>query len=713
MTIHAREGERVVPMDWDPRSLELRRGHPLPFGASVVRGGINFSIFAKAAAEVVLVLFHPQRRSPLAEFQLDPLLNKTGDVWHAFIHGLDPGVQYGYRMDRQPNDAPHLYPFNREQLLLDPYSHVICGRPRWGVTADIEARHSSGSSGRRCLVVAEDDFDWEDEQPLNIPLVETIIYELHVRGFTQHPSSGVERPGTFLGLVEKIPYLKNLGVTAVELLPIYEFEETDTDRRNPMTNEPLLNYWGYHPISFFAPKASYSSDHQDQGEQVAEFKQMVKAFHAAGIEVILDVVFNHTAEGDERGTTFSFRGIDNRVYYIVDPETGRYHNYSGCGNTFNCNHPIVRDLVLDSLRYWVTEMHVDGFRFDLAAILGRGQDGSVLPNPPLIERIAADPVLANTKLIAESWDAAGLYQVGSFPAWRRWAEWNGRFRDDLRAFMRGDPGMVPALATRLTGSADLYQTSNREPYHSINFITCHDGFTLADLVSYDEKHNEANGENNRDGDDHNLSWNCGVEGPTESEAINQLRLRQMKNMAALLLLSTGVPMILAGDEMGRTQQGNNNAYCQDNDISWVNWTLQRENAELFRFFSLLIRFRRQCIALKRRSFVPDKDDPMSSLEWHGVEPYQPDWSTGSRSLAMCMRGNMPKGKTQSLYLIANAYWEALTFKLPTPGEERWYRVIDTLLESPYDIAELGEAERLSDQGHYTAGPRSVVLLLSR
>ena len=713
MSIPSPEAERVDELQWDARSLKLCRGHPLPFGASVVRGGINFAIFSRAATEVVLAIFHPASRRPVAEFRLDPHVNKTGDVWHALVRGLDPGVQYGYRMDRQPNDQPSVHPFDREQVLLDPHARVICGRPQWGVVSDNEAQSSSDQGSRRCVVIAEDDFDWEDDQPLNIPLVETIIYELHVRGFTRHPSAKVEQPGTFSGLVEKIPYLKNLGVTAVELLPIYEFEETDTDRRNPITDEPLLNYWGYHPISFFAPKASYSSNGQDQGEQVREFKQMVKAFHAAGIEVILDVVFNHTAEGDERGTTFSFRGIDNRVYYIIDPESGRYHNYSGCGNTFNCNHPIVRDLVLDSLRYWVTEMHVDGFRFDLAAILGRGQDGSVLPNPPLIERIATDPVLANTKLIAEAWDAAGLYQVGSFPAWRRWAEWNGRFRDDIRAFVRGDPDMVPALAARLTGSADLYQTSNREPYHSINFVTCHDGFTLADLVSYGEKHNEENGEENRDGDNHNLSWNCGVEGPAASEDINRLRLRQMKNMAALLLLSTGVPMILAGDEMGRTQRGNNNAYCQDNDISWIDWDLQRENAELFRFFCLLIRFRRQCIALKRKSFVPEQDDPMSSLEWHGVEPYQPDWSPQSRSLAMCVRGNMPKGKTQSVYLIANAYWDPLSFKLPTAGDERWYRVVDTFLESPYDVADLGEAERLADQQRYDAGPRSVVLLLSR
>jgi isoamylase len=709
MNIYAQRDEPLLGLITE--RLEISRGAPLPLGATVQRGGVNLAIFSSHATEVTLVLFSPGKPDPIAEFSLDAHVHKTGDIWHAFVHGLNPGVQYGYHMDRIPNTQPMLHPFDRKRLLLDPYARAVCGRPHWGFTPDIEVRPPLENGVRRALIV-DDDFDWGDDQPLNIPLVETIIYELHVRGFTQHPSAEVEKPGTFAGLMDKIPYLKDLGVTAVELLPINEFEETDTDRTNPFTGEPLLNYWGYHPISFFAPKSSYAGDKTDDG-QIREFKTLVKALHEAGIEVILDVVFNHTAEGDRRGTTFSFRGIDNSVYYIIDAVSGHYHNYSGCGNTVNCNHPVVRDLILQSLRYWVTEMHVDGFRFDLASILGRGQDGAVLPNPPLIEWIAADPVLANTKLIAEAWDAAGLYQVGSFPAWRRWAEWNGRFRDDVRSFVRGDPHMVSALATRLTGSADLYQTSNREPYHSINFVTCHDGFTLADLVSYDEKHNEANGEDNRDGHNHNLSWNCGVEGPTDSEQINRLRLRQRKNFSALLMLSTGVPMILAGDEMGRTQGGNNNAYCQDNEVSWLDWSLLQKNQELFRFVRLLIQFRRRCVALKRKSFVPEEDDPMSSLEWHGVEPYHPDWSPGSRSLAMCVRGNQPRGEVQSVYLIANAYWEPLHFRLPTAGDEQWYRVVDTLLEPPMDIAEPGDEIYLSDQTHYTAGPRTVVFLLAR
>jgi glycogen operon protein len=692
------------------RKLVLRRGSPLPFGASIRRNGINFAIFSRRATDVVLVLLLGDDEEPI-EFRLSPQLNKTGDIWHALIRDLQPGVRYAYRLDCCPNPNPNVHCFDGGRMLLDPYAEIITGRPEWGLNAGADNAHPVGNGLRRGLVI-EDDFDWGDDRPLRIPLVESVIYELHLRGFTKHGSSGVGAPGTFAGLVEKIPYLKQLGITAVELLPIYEFEETDTDRINPVSGEGLLNYWGYHPISFFAPKASYASS-TELGAQVREFKAMVKAFHKAGMEVILDVVFNHTAEGDERGTTFSFRGIDNATYYIIDRETGQYHNYSGCGNTVNCNHPVVRDMVLSSLRYWVTEMHVDGFRFDLASILGRGRDGSVLPNPPLLERIAADPVLADTKLIAEAWDAAGLYQVGSFPAWRRWAEWNGRFRDDIRRFVRGDPGMASALATRLTGSADLYQTSSREPYHSINFVTCHDGFTLADLVSYNEKHNIENGEDNRDGDNHNLSWNCGTEGPSDSDDINQLRTRQMKNMATLLMLSNGVPMILAGDEMARTQRGNNNAYCQDNELSWMNWDLAEQNKDLVRFFRLLISFRRQCTGLKRKSFVPEEDDHIASLEWHGIEPFDPDWSSESRSLAMCIRATTDRGTMESVYMGANAYWEPLPVTLPTASEQTWYRVIDTMLASPRDIAEPGNEQPLEDQAHYLIGPRSVVVLLGR
>jgi len=612
-------------------------------------------------------------------------------------------------------------------VLVDPYAKALSGGEVWGgipVPADGSSL-ASHVRERRCLVV-DDAFDWGFDQPLNIPLSDTIIYELHVRGFTCDPSSHVAHPGTFTGLIEKIPYLKELGVTAVELLPVNEFEETDSDRINPLTGERLLNFWGYHSLSFFAPKASYASNNKE-GAQVKEFKSMVKAMHMAGIEVILDVVFNHTAEGDERGPLVSYRGIDNSIYYMID-DSGVYDNYSGCGNTLNCNHPVVRDMILDSLRYWVTEMHVDGFRFDLASILGRGQDGSVLANPPLLERIAADPVLGNTKLIAEAWDAAGLYQVGTFPAWGRWAEWNGKFRDDIRRFVRGDAGMVSALASRMMGSPDVYQGSGRNSQHSINFVTCHDGFPLADLVSYNEKHNEANGEESRDGCNNNLSWNCGWEGPVKAVKAGNERMssttkevaftrrRQVKNFAALLFLSRGVPMVLAGDEIGRTQLGNNNAYCQDNEISWFGWDLLSENMDLLRFFKLLIRFRKGHPSLRDGNFISPAGTTDFPVFWHGVKQEQPDWASESRSLAIHIVEKGPAATPEGvdIYIAVSAYWKTLPFELPVlnPGK-RWFRVVDTMLDSPHDIYDEGKEPCLDDQKFYEVGPRTVVVLIGR
>ncbi|VFN01561.1 MAG: glycogen operon protein [Candidatus Kentron sp. G] len=725
---NSRQEEQFVEIGLD--RLTKHRGKPSPLGAMPHREGINFAIFSSHATEVTLVIVSPCKSSSathlelangdrkdeksdyITEIPLDPEGNKTGDVWHILIGGLNSNVRYGYRMDYSPNTNPEVQRFDKNRILLDPYARAVAGRHQWGTSPDDQDGADTLRFNERYSLVMENDFDWEDDQPLNIPLADSIIYEIHARGFTCHPSSGVQNPGTFLGLTQKIPYLKSLGITAVELLPVYEFEERETDRVNPLTGKALLNYWGYHPISFFAPKNSYGSS-VENGAAVREFKAMVKTFHAAGIEVILDVVFNHTAEGDKRGTTFSFRGIDNAVYYIVDTEDGTYHNYTGCGNTVNCNHPVVRNMILDSLRYWVMEMHVDGFRFDLASILGRGRDGSVLHNPPVLEQIAADPVLANTKLIAEAWDAAGLYQVGSFPHWGRWAEWNGHFRDDIRKFVRGDPGMVQTLATRMTGSPDLYQTSNREPYHSINFITCHDGFTLMDVTSYNGKHNIENGEDERDGHNDNLSWNCGQEGETDNEETNRLRRRQIKNMAALLLLSHGVPMILGGDEMGRTQRGNNNAYCQDNEISWIDWELTQKNEDLVRFFQGLIRLRRACAALRRESFLPDEQGSTVSVEWHGIVPYQPDWSHESRTLAKRMRVITPEGESESIYLIVSAYTESLSFELPSLKERSWHRVIDTALDSPQDIVDPGREERLDDQKRYWVQPRSVVVLIEK
>ena len=707
--------------------FEISRGSPLPLGATLKRGGINFAVFSKHATSVALVLFVPGKDDPVAEFPLDPRYNRTGHTWHTFVQGLDPGIEYGYRADRQSNHEQHIHRFDLSEVLVDPYAKALSGGEVWGKITNSEGENLLGPyvKKRRCLVV-DDDFDWGFDQPLNIPLSETIIYELHVRGFARHRSSGIANSGTYAGLVEKIPYLKELGITAVELLPVNEFEETDTDRMNPLTGERLVNFWGYHSISFFAPKASYASNNKN-GTQVKEFKAMVKAMHEAGIEVILDMVFNHTAEGDERGTTLSYRGLDNSTYYMIAPDSGSYCNYSGCGNTLNCNHPVVRDMILDCLRYWVTEMHVDGFRFDLASILGRGQDGSVLANPPLLERIAADPVLGNTKLIAEAWDAAGLYQVGTFPAWGRWAEWNGKYRDDVRKFVKSDPGMVSALASRMMGSPDIYQGSGRAPYHSINFVTCHDGFTLADLVSYNDKHNKANGEEGRDGANDNLSWNCGWEGPTSVrdsipdaayslKEVNSLRRRQAKNFAAILLLSRGIPMILAGDEMGRTQLGNNNAYCQDNETSWVDWNLAHKNADLLRFFKLLIKFRKSHPALRYGSFTQQEGESGFPITWHGVKPGKPDWSWESRNLAVQISEKTPytaSGMTD-IYIAANAHWEALRIELPKlAGSRRWLRVVDTVLESPEDIAEEGKEPCLDDQNVHEISPRSVVVLIGK
>jgi isoamylase len=690
-------------------SFKLSRGLPIPFGPTLTREGINFAVFSKNATQVILVIFATQVKTPLLEIPLDPRFNKTGDVWHVHITGLDPGIEYGYRVERQPNDAPLLHRYDSKLILIDPYVRALSGGNQWGEQPLPSTSHSP--LNHRHSLIARDYYDWEDDQPLNIHLADSIIYELHVRGFTHHPSARVSHPGTFSGLIEKIPYLQELGITAVELLPINEFDETHNDKINPVTGKRLFQYWGYDSIAFFAPKASYATSNQ-HGDQIKEFKDLVKALHRAGIEVILDIVFNHTAEGDAKGTTFSFRGLDNSIYYLIDKETGQYHNFSGCGNTLNCNHPVVRDLILDCLRYWVVEMHVDGFRFDLAAILGRGQDGIVLANPPLLEHIAADPVLANTKIIAEAWDAAGLYQVGSFPAWQRWAEWNGKFRDDVRRYIRGDKGMVGVLATRLAGSSDLYQQSGRAPYHSINFITSHDGFTLHDLVTYNRKYNLENGENNQDGSNDNFSWNCGKEGPTQHLRINKMRKQQIKNMSLLLLLAQGVPMILGGDEMGRTQRGNNNAYCQDNEISWLNWQLLQENVELFHFFKNAIRFRKDHPALRRRMFFNPDQDGKQDISWHGLVLNKPDWSSTARCLAFHL--GPYEGDYHHLYIISNTGSRAHMFPLPATGDHtRWYRVADTAAEYPHDFYKSGHEKLLEKPDSYTSQPRSTVLLISK
>jgi glycogen operon protein len=674
--------------------------------------GVNFALLSRHGTRVTLVLLPLEDDTPLAEITLHPRKHRTGDHWHVLVGGLPQTFRYGWRVDgpRGPGNF-----FNPDQILLDPAATALADGATWGIPSDPPGRRRHRTSKRSLFY--RKPFNWQEDAPPLTPLEDSIFYELHVRGFTCHSSSGVKSPGTFAGLVEKIPYLQWLGVTAVELLPIHEFDECDCPFTNPLTGEPLRNFWGYNSIAFGAPKASYAASGHAHN-QTYEFREMVRAFHDAGIEVILDVVFNHTGEGNEQGRTYSFRGIDNKLYYLLSPD-GKYLNFSGCGNTLNCNHPIVRTLLLTCLRYWVADMHVDGLRFDLASVFGRDSRGNVLVEPPVVEMIAEDGVLADTKLIAEPWDAAGLYQVGRFPYGRRWSEWNGRYRDDVRRFWRGDPGFASELATRLCGSADLYEDSGRQPRHSINFVTCHDGFTLADLVSYNHKHNEANGENNRDGLDENYSWNCGIEGPTENPEIQGLRRRQAKNLMATLLLSQGVPMLLAGDEFLRSQGGNNNAWCQDNETSWVDWTLAQKNADFLRFVREMIQLRKRHPALRRHRFFRGTgpgNDLAPDVIWHGVEPGMPDFSGWSRSLAFAIDGRAvePPGiKDCDFYVAFNAWREALPFRIPgSPSGRPWRRVVDTALASPLDILAFEEAPRVLVGTVYPVAPFSMIVLVS-
>ena len=580
--------ERVQSMLMVHPHPELQFTHALPYGALIHDGGVQFVVFSRSATAMRLLMYDDINDvNPSETIEFDRDTDRWGDVWSAFVPGIGAGQLYHFQADG-PYDPESGQWFDGEARLIDPYAKALAGT--FGPVEDGTLRPP------KCVVV-DDYFDWQGDRHLRRELSETIIYETHVKGFTKSPSSGVDHPGTYLGLVEKIPYLKSLGITAIELMPIHEFPILDIYGNRQLRP----NYWGYDPLAFFAPHRGYAVD-QKPGSQVNEFKTMVRALHQAGIEVILDVVFNHTCEGNELGPTLCFKGLENRVYYMLDDGGSRYRNYSGCGNTINGNHPIVREMIFHCLRHWVHNYHIDGFRFDLASILNRDRNGRLVPNPPLVEMISEDPMLADTKIIAEAWDAAGAYQVGSF-ADLRWAEWNGHFRDDIRRFWRGDSNMAGDMATRLSGSSDLYEKGNRRPYHSINFVTSHDGFPLNDLVSYRDKHNESNGEGNRDGDNNNHSENYGVEGPTRQSSIQSIRLRQIKNMMATMLLSQGVPMILAGDECRRTQRGNNNAYCQDNQISWFDWRLVKKNKNLVRFVQAMIAFRRQQPTVRRKSFL--------------------------------------------------------------------------------------------------------------
>ncbi|HEX5107256.1 MAG TPA: glycogen debranching protein GlgX [Vicinamibacterales bacterium] len=680
----------------------VETGTSAPLGATVCADGVNFSVFSRQASALELLLFDDEHATrPARVLPLDRRRHRSYHYWHVFVPGLRPGQVYGYRAEG-PFAPERGLRFDAGKVLLDPYGLAVAVPDSYDRAA---ARRpgDSAPTAMKSVVADPHRYDWEGDEPLGRPFAETVIYELHVRGFTQHPSSGVapERRGTFAGLVEKIPYLKDLGVTAVELLPVFQFDRQDAPPGH-------ANYWGYQPVSFFAPHQAYSSR---RGALAAldEFRDMIKALHRAGIEVILDVVFNHTSEGGSDGPTFCYRGLANDTYYILEPDSSRYADYTGCGNTLNANQPIVRRLIQDSLRYWVTQMHVDGFRFDLASILTRDEAGHPLPNPPVLWDIESDPLLAGTKLIAEAWDAAGLYQVGRFVG-DAWQEWNGRFRDDVRSFVKGDGGSVSGIATRLLGSPDVYGHKEREAEHSINFVTCHDGFTLNDLVSYDRKHNEANGEGNRDGADDNRSWNCGAEGATDDPAVEALRNRQTKNFLALLFLSAGTPMLLMGDEVRRTQRGNNNAYCQDSDLSWFDWSLLERHADVLRFVRALTAFR------QRRDVTADKAGlnlnqllQQAPIEWHGIQLGRPDWGDQSHALAFTLRSL--RGRFL-LHGIFNAYWEPLSFELPAVPErdpQRWRRCIDTSLPSGEDIFAWDAAPAV-DQASYTAEARSVVLL---
>ncbi|MFZ3210982.1 MAG: glycogen debranching protein GlgX [Terriglobales bacterium] len=678
-------------------------GRSFPIGATLVAGGANFSIFSRSAASIELLFFdRVDDARPSRVIPIDPLANRTYHYWHVFVPGVQAGQIYGFRACG-PFEPHRGLRFDPSKLLLDPYGRAIAVPKSYSREA-ARCEGDNTATAMKSVVTDPHAYDWEGDVPLKRPWSRTIIYEMHVRGFTAHPSSGLaeSKRGTYAGLVEKIPYLQQLGITAVELLPVFQFDPQDAP-------PGLTNYWGYSPVSFFAPHQAYSS-RQGPLSAVDEFRDMVKALHRVGIEVILDVVFNHTAEGGHDGPILCFRGLDNPTYYLLCEDRSRYANFTGTGNTLNANHPIIRRMIVDSLRYWVNEMHVDGFRFDLASILARDSSGAVMSNPPVLWDIESDPALAGTKMIAEAWDAAGLYQVGSFVG-DSWKEWNDRFRDDVRDFFRGSNDSVGRMADRLLGSPSIYGQREREAEESVNFVACHDGFTLNDVVAYDHKHNEANGEDNRDGRDDNRSWNCGVEGPTDDPAIERLRNRQVKNFFTATMLSVGVPMFVMGDEVRRSQRGNNNAYCQDSDTSWFDWKLLSEHADVFRFVKLLIerRVMREVEHERRRvplsQFLREADQA-----WHGVKLYQPDWSTFSHSVAI---GGKLKREGVLAHIILNGYWEPLEFDLPIfkGGTVNWCRWIDTALDPPHEIC-AWNAEKPVLGTTYRAGARSLVVLIA-
>jgi isoamylase len=699
-----------------PEDSEIQAGTPLPIGGPHQQGdGICFVLFSRHATGVRLELYqHPDDSSPARSIDLDPKRHRTGDIWHVWVRGIAVGQLYGYRIEG-PYEPEEGHRFNPHKLLLDPYTRAIAGVANWDFSAargydssskladlSISTVDNAGTTPK--CIVTRDDFDWEMDSPPKHSAADTVIYETHVRGFTIDTSSKAAHPGTFIGLTEKIPYLQDLGVTAIELMPVLEFNENDSQLLNPIKGEKLRNYWGYNPVAFFAPKQSYSFN-GSHWRQTVEFREMVKAFHRAGIEVILDIVLNHTAENDELGPTICLRGIENSIFYMLQENQCRYYkDFTGVGNTLNANHPVVRELVTSVLRYWVMHMHVDGFRFDLASVLGRDEHGNILRDAPLLEGIAEDPILRDVKIIAEAWDAGGAYQVGDFST-RRWTEWNGRFRDDVRRFWAGDAGMIGSFASRISGSSDLYQKSGKGPASSLNFVTCHDGFTLNDLVSYKQKHNSENGEFGRDGTDANYSDNCGVEGPSQDPGVEGMRNRLIKNFLLTLFISRGVPMLLGGDEFRRTQRGNNNAYCQDNEVSWFDWSLLEKHKEIHRFTRGMIAFRRSHPVLRKETFYTDAE-----IKWFAPNGANPNWADQQqKSFACLILGQTEPG----LFLLFSADTQPVDFSIPASRAGKiWRLAVDTSRPAPDDLFDPGKEPSMQGQISFRLEPRSSAILLT-
>jgi isoamylase len=713
--------ESVPDQNWTNRPVtppdesDIQSGLPLPIGGPHQQGeGVCFILFTRNATSVRLELYeNPDDSSPTKIIDFDPLRHRTGDIWHVWLRGIAAGQLYGYRIDG-PYQPEQGHRFNPHKLLLDPYARAIAGVVNWDFSAargydssskltdlSISTVDNAGTTPK--CIVTRDDFDWERDSPPKHSASDMVIYETHVRGFTIHPSSKAERPGSFAGLVEKIPYLQDLGVTAIELMPVLEFNENELQRLNPITGEKLKNYWGYNPVSFFAPKQSYSFE-GSQWRQGVEFREMVKAFHRAGIEVILDIVLNHTAEDDELGPTICLRGIENSIFYMLQDDCRYYKDFTGVGNTLNANHPVVRELVTSVLRYWVMHMHVDGFRFDLASVLGRDEHGEILRVAPLLEGIAEDPILRDVKIIAEAWDAGGAYQVGDFST-KRWTEWNGKFRDDVRRFWIGDAGMMGTFANRICGSSDLYQRSGKGPASSLNFVTCHDGFTMNDLVSYSQKHNSENGEFDRDGTEANYSDNCGVEGPSDDPAIDGMRSRLIKNFLLTLCIARGVPMLLGGDEFRRTQRGNNNAYCQDNEVSWFDWSLLEKHKEIHRFTRGMIAFRRTHPVLRREHFYTDAE-----IKWYAPNGALPEWEDPRQKCFACL---IPGQAEPDLFLLFNADSHPVDFSIPaSPAGKIWRLAVDTSRPAPDDLFDPGKEPSMQGQTSLRLESRSSVILLT-